>query len=111
MDFYCTPTKAGCWSSLRWGSQVFGPANSGTIRLRQSLGAEWNTFDTNSSCTLLHHQVVHETGHAFGIGRGKALGTHPINREHSIMSENDHNSYCKPQAYDIVALMALYQSR
>ena len=36
---------------------------------------------------------------------------HPINTTHSIMSYKDLSRYSEPQAYDIVALMAPYQSR
>ena len=56
---------------------------------------------------------MHEVGHAFGIGNaaGFSFNRHPINTTHSIMSYDDPSNYCEPQAYDIVALMALYQSR
>jgi hypothetical protein len=52
-------------------------------------------------------------GHAFGIGNGTLtdLNRHPITDMHSIMSYESIGQYCEPQAYDIVALMALYQSR
>ena len=64
--------------------------------------------------------VIHEAGHAYGIGKTEVedilrlrfdYNRHPFNKEHSVMSYDDGDRDCEPQAYDIVALMALYQSR
>ena len=57
--------------------------------------------------------IVHEVGHAFGIGNaaGFSFNRHPVNDTLAIMSYASPGQYCEPQAYDIVALMALYQSR
>lgn len=62
-----------------------------------------------TSCTRLHELVTHEAGHTFGIGTFP--NRHPINIDHSIMSYGDPDRDCEPQAYDIVSLMVLYQSR
>ena len=99
----------GCWRGPSWASIPLDSIEYGTTFLRADVGARWNTLNTIIGCTYLHRLVVHEAGHGFGIGSARVQ--HPTNTEHSIMSENDSNNYCEPQAYDIVALMALYQSR
>ena len=111
----CITLPKGCWRTNRWAAIFFGPIAQGAILLKASYGADWNSLDTNTGCTFLHQIVVHEAGHAFGIGNGHWLrlsfNQHPINRTHSVMSYNDPSSYCGPQAYDVVAVMANYQSR
>ena len=92
----------------------------GTLLMRTDV-SEWNTPGYGNSCNLAEHAVAHEIGHALGIGRVEHpyVEDHPWNSELSIMSDghikvNDqvlHRRYCGPQAYDVVALMALYQSR
>ena len=111
----------GCWRSSSWTAiqlpiKPIDSISYGVILLRESYGADWNFLDTNTGCTFLHQVVVHEAGHAFGIGKGQVFRVsyshlHPTNTTRSVMSEDDPNDYCKPQAYDIVAAMALYQSR
>ena len=101
-----------CWRSRSWTSVGVGLIERGSVLLNSDYGAtHWN--DPAGSCTILRETIVHEVGHAFGIGNaaGASLNRHPINTTHSIMSYEDTNHYCEPQAYDIVALMALYQSR
>ena len=72
----------------------------------------WDTM-LSVGCRTLHEMIVHEVGHALGIGKGTLtdINQHPYNTTHSIMSYEDPKRYCEPQAYDIVAMMALYQSR
>ena len=78
--------------------------------LKKSLAAAWNDPDgRDGRCTKLSRLVVHEVGHAFGIGRFP--NQHPTNTEHSIMSYRDNAKHCRPQAYDIVAMMTIYQSQ
>ena len=98
----------GCFRTHRW-TNPFGEIAQGAVLLRASHRANWNTIDKPSGCTFLHQMVVHEVGHAFGIGA--APNRHPANTTHSIMSYDDPSGYCEPQAYDIVAVMANYQSR
>ncbi len=45
------------------------------------------------------------------IGVGRPLNAYPTNTEHSIMSYADDTNHCRPQAYDILAMMANCQSR
>ncbi len=87
--------------------------------------SDWNTRVHNDRCNLAEHTVAHEAGHALGIGRqaagfgdpdhpdGGQVSDHPRNTTLSIMSSGyTHTTYyCEPQAYDILALMANYQSR
>ena len=107
--------EIACWRSHSWEAIPLGSISYGAILLKASYGAGWNAFNTVTGCTFLHQVVVHEAGHAFGIGNGHFLrgsfDQHPINTMHSVMSQADDTDYCEPQAYDIVALMALYQSR
>ena len=114
LDFRLAPVN-GCWRSESWELPGTQQIHSGVILLNASLGADhWNArFGGADGCTNLHELVIHEAGHAFGIGNrtGLDFNRHPINTMHSIMSYDDPGRYCEPQAYDIVALMALYQSR
>ena len=108
----------GCWRSPTWEARaildyfrvnVRLPAiEPGSVLLPESYGASWyGVWPTG--CTVLHETVVHEAGHAFGIGW--PLNRHPSNQMHSAMSEEGDMHFCEPQAYDIVAVMANYQSR
>lgn len=56
---------------------------------------------TSSGCSDVHRYLSHEAGHVFGISN------HPTIAD-SIMADSDS---CQPTAYDIMAIMALYQSR
>ena len=109
----CFPDTAarGCWRSLSWyyGTASY-PMAYGMIRLSASVG-RLAIYDLipYTDCTSLYQLVLHEMGHALGIGGSG--DSHPDNTSRSLMSENDHEKHCEPQAYDIVALMALYQSR
>ena len=102
-----------CWRSDSWLSYGIDEIESGSILINTRVGVVWNQLDTSINCTYLHRMVAHEVGHAFGIGNaiGIDLNRHPKNTTHSIMSYDDQNDYCRPQAYDIAAIMALYQSR
>ena len=62
---------------------------------------------TNTNCSRMRAWAVHESGHSFGLG---TITTHP-NVNTSIMQSPVPETYCQPQPYDIVAMMALYQTR
>ncbi len=111
----CLGPPSGCWRSLTWQDSTlvaYGSALSelkkGWILLKASLGTTWSAQNSNG-CSYLKYLAIHEAGHTLGIGR--PLNQHPTNTMHSIMSYKDSTQYCEPQAYDVVALMALYQSR
>ena len=98
-----------CWASDSWREEGVDQIESGAILFNAGVKASaWNTEYPETGCTYLHHTIIHEVGHAFGIGT--PARAHPLNRKYSVMSYDDTNLYCNPQAYDIVALMALYQS-
>ena len=102
----------GCWRSASWEAIHIAQIASGSILLNADFeAARWN--GSKNGCIYLNYMIVHEAGHAFGIGNKKGLNynRHPINTMHSIMSYDDPTRHCRPQAYDIVAVMALYQSR
>ena len=107
-------TPHACWRSHSWRNIGVGLIEKGSVLLNADRGAAyWNT-DRGSGCAFLKEMLVHEVGHAFGIGNGEKilkLNRHPINTTLSIMSYANTGSYCEPQAYDIVAVTALYQSR
>ncbi len=100
--------------------------DDGFILLRRGLTkggnpASWNNLaDPTLPCSFLEHTVAHEAGHAFGIGwpdlfrnpwGDEILNRHPTNNTKSIMSYRAKIDYCTPQAYDVVAITANYQSR
>ena len=64
------------------------------------------------SCSYLKEIVAHEAGHAFGLAH-PALGEDPEAdvREEYLMYRLLQPGICELQAYDIVAVMANYQSR
>ena len=119
-----------CWRSRSQLSTVhnqlngtlttLSPITAGTIILRNAPvpngdSRNWNAPGHKASCIAAQHAITHEVGHAFGMGN-VSLGLveqHPRNSTLSIMSDGPihQTTYCKPQPYDVVALMALYQSR
>ena len=119
-----------CWRSWsQWWIAADGSSGEldclpemedGTILLREALTmggdpARWNDLAYEGQCKLSQHTITHEVGHAFGIGITTVdyCEVHPETQELSIMSAGwgHYDDYCRPQAYDIVALMANYQSR
>ena len=96
------------------------PIIDGTIFIRTAptpdgASSDWITPGHNGTCLLLEHAISHEIGHALGIGQLNPTSAqyHPRNSTLSIMSDgNVHNTYyCSPQAYDVVAIAAIHQSR
>ena len=103
-----------CWRSPNWfRPHPIDQIERGAILLNAGRGAAFWNNQVAGGCSKLHEQLVHEAGHAFGIGRATFddVNRHQTNTEFSIMSYANIGKYCTPQAYDIVAVMALYQSR
>ena len=75
----------------------------------------WNAQAHNGDCTMAEHTIAHEVGHALGIGQysNNLDVVLPRNAMLSIMNSATSLTprYCTPQAYDILAVMANYQSR
>ena len=95
-----------CWRSRSLTRVGLQSISNGRAYFNVDHGvAHWNAALVGG-CKKLQETLIHEVGHAFGIGR-----QHPVNTAHSIMSYQDPTNYCSPQAYDIVAMMANYQSR
>ena len=122
IDMVRCGTAPACWRSRTWDSvyadSLLGLVGSlpsiakGTILLNGSRSTGyWNALAHNNACKYVEHTIVHEVGHALGIGW--PLNDHPRNPTLSVMSAGytHHTRYCEPQAYDVVAAMANYQSR
>ena len=112
----CAPLKfwgdgpPACWRSESWINDGIDLIESGSMLLNAGKGKDyWNS--SRDGCKKLQNMLVHEVGHAFGIGN--APNRHPVNTKRSIMTYDldPYVRYCEPQAYDIVAVTALYQSR
>ena len=118
----CAPLKIygegppGCWRSISWSRTGINLIESGAIHLNAEFkggASHWDGNNASGRCKRLHELIVHEVGHAFGIGSriGMNYNRHPVNDTRAIMSYANTGDYCEPQAYDIVAAFALYQSR
>ena len=112
--------QIGCWRSKTWNlkriSNSFDQGNGlplmqpSSVYLKDSFGASWYVIQ-DTGCSVLHTSVVHEVGHTFGIGwPGSSVDNHS-RRLLSVMRSGPNVQYCAPQVYDIVAMMANYQSR
>ena len=91
-----------CWDPRPEGTRVSPEVLGSIVVLRASIN--WSSSVGSGSCLLLHTVLVHESGHSFGLAHA------PEHLSHSIMSL-DPTNLCKPTAYDVVAMMANYQSR
>ena len=61
-----------------------------------------------NGCSYLHKVVLHESGHAFGLGAGHSKTPQAV-MYFSLSGQNE--PFCGPQVYDVVAMMVNYQSR
>ena len=102
-----------CWRSHSWEHTGVQLIDRGSVLLNADRGAAYWNQNLAAGCEKLHEMLVHEVGHAFGIGKAslRSLDEHPKNTTLSIMSKDSIDTYCEPQVYDIVAVTALYQSR
>ena len=94
-----------CWTEQPpgWGTLTQPPPGPQSIVLRDS--EDWDDIGSGR-CSMLHELMVHESGHAFGL-------SHATSQENFIMRlkyEHD-RQICRPTKYDVVAMMANYQSR
>ncbi len=110
------PGPPACWRSSSWTRLGVGQIEAGSVLLNAGRGVDYWNNSVAGGCMKLHEMVVHEVGHAFGIGTTEYFprpnfNLHPINTEYAIMSYKNIGQYCEPQVYDIVAVMSLYQSR
>ncbi len=89
------------------------------LREKERYGQAWSTrlTDGATTCTLAQHAVAHETGHLLGIGMNvdeghENLGFPNLSRD-SLMSNPwpDTTLHCRPQPYDVVAVMSYHQYR
>lgn len=94
----CSPIAIGCarpWKGL------FGQVNNTRIAIYEEVGLS----NDGKSCSELSRITIHEVGHAFGLLHADKSGA-----DESVMNmPSDH--LCLPTPYDVVAIMAIYQSR
>ncbi len=122
----CLDTVA-CWRTNTW-HKVFHDSTIGWMHGLPKIKpgfifldnnvASWESPSYNRSpCAWVENIVVHEAGHAFGVGWPLAspwddqfLNKHPENTRDAVMSYES-KRYCEPQAYDVAAMRVNYQSR
>ncbi len=98
MDEMCGSEAGGCWAWPNGTIDMASPPQS--ILMRDSI--KWNSYKT-SNCKMLYGTLTHEAGHALGMLHGE--------NENSIIHERNVRNLCGPTVYDVVAIMANYQSR
>ena len=109
LDWFSAGTTHACMRSPTMTNAAETTIDLAHIYLHN--GHAWNPgVDLNSStpCSKLSVWMTHESGHAFGLG---GLPNRHATVDKSIMQSSVPAIYCKPQPYDVVAIMALYQSR
>ena len=104
------PTPPGCWKNRGgWDLAADQGSNETTIVIRGDQyrnGLPWDTQTLVGMCTQLLDTMAHEVGHALGL-------SHPArgaDRSKYAMAGGERGP-CDPLPYDIVAVMAQYQSR
>ena len=103
-----SPDTGGCLSTPTWVT----PENTITtstlyIFEDDNLNPGVPVQTTVIPCSRLSNLVAHEVGHALGIG--KRPNQHPT--LDGVLMKSNTPIVCKPQPYDVSAVIALYQSR
>ena len=83
-------------------------AEVGEVRFNSCVDVIEDNAEKRHSYLTAYGTLVHEAGHAIGIGGGKST-THSTIAD-SAMSRTD-NLLCSPHPFDIMAIYALYQTR
>ena len=100
---------SGCWTTLGPRPSLSAPIGPQTIALLETI--DWNAVG-RMNCTRLHRFAVHESGHSFGVSH---ISLDKQETEDSVMYQTTEEgvlqAICHPTEYDVVAMMANYQSR
>ena len=99
------PNTKAC---VPWPGVIAPTTHISPIWMFFDAGFDFNPGTNVSSsvnCSRLFQFAMHEAGHAFGIGIG-----HAEVDSNTVMKSQVPTTHCMPKSYDIVALMALYQS-
>ena len=108
--WYCrSETTPGCWVPRDRGDFTTVDGGPRYIGIRES-----NQLSTiRGDCTYFDQLLLHEVGHAFGVGEGGDPQP-PQERIHAQIAESVMAvppALCYPTEYDVAAMMAIYQSR
>ena len=101
----CNPLAFACWTDMNSNP----PGNLRQSPFKRSIvlldTEDWNVRN-REGCKKLYAVMVHESGHAFGLGHSEKIEGLAMSEGYSYS-----NSTCLPTGYDAVAMMANYQSR
>ena len=107
MKMHCgSDTALGCWLDHGGDLSEGEPFDKQSVILRASGGGRsWSAVA--NGCSQLRTVAAHEAGHAFGIDHPHI----PSSQRRKYLMYENFQPVCGPQAYDVVAAMANYQSR
>ena len=104
----CGANIIACWTDRR----SFRPGTIDNPQFMRSIvlsdSENWIQIDSGG-CTRLYAYAIHESGHAYGMGHATLKGfamTGGLTRSYTPETQ-----VCRPTPYDVVAMMANYQSR